>query len=139
LEEVCTLQAELIESKQAAVFWGEMPVVLGSKTPLFQIFQNLISNAVKYSKEGVPPEVKISCIEYPTHWEFKVQDNGIGIEADSLDKIFVIFQRLHTKDQYAGTGIGLAIVKKLVENLGGKISVESTPGVGTVFSFTLRK
>lgn len=139
LEEVCTLQAELIESKQAAVFWGEMPVVLGSKTPLFQIFQNLISNAVKYSKEGVPPEVKISSIEFPTYWEFKVQDNGIGIEADSLDKIFVIFQRLHTKDQYAGTGIGLAIVKKLVENLGGKISVESTPGVGTVFSFTLRK
>ncbi|MBC6368500.1 PAS domain S-box protein [Algoriphagus sp. AK58] len=139
LKEVCTLQSSLIESKKAKIKWNEMPVITGSKTPLIQIFQNLISNAVKYSKEGVAPEVKISFKELPEFWQFEIQDNGIGIDAESIDKIFVIFQRLHTKDQYAGTGIGLAIVKKTIENLGGKIWVESSPGVGSTFRFTLKK
>lgn len=139
LTEVCSLQSGLIEAKKAKVSWGVLPVIFGAKTPLIQIFQNLISNAVKYSRDGIRPEVKVSCTESPDFWEFAVQDNGIGIEKESLEKIFVIFQRLHTKDQYAGTGIGLAIVKKLIENMGGKIWVESTPGEGSTFRFTLRK
>jgi signal transduction histidine kinase len=106
---------------------------------MIQVFQNLISNAIKYSKENVQPEVKISYRDLPGFWEFAVEDNGIGMDEDSFDRIFVIFQRLHTKDQFAGSGIGLAIVKKIIENLGGRIWVESIPGVGTTFRFIIKK
>jgi signal transduction histidine kinase len=106
---------------------------------MIQVFQNLISNAVKYSKESLAPEVNITSRESAAFWEFSVQDNGIGMDADHFDKIFVIFQRLHTKDKFSGSGIGLAIVKKIIENLGGKIWVESELGKGTTFFFTLKK
>ena len=139
VEEVCTLQSSLIQSKDAKISWVNLPVIKGFRTPMLQVFQNLISNAIKYSREEAVPDVRISCSEAPGYWEFSVEDNGIGMEEDSFDKIFVIFQRLHTKDQYAGNGIGLAIVKKIVENLGGKICVQSTPGVGTIFRFTIKK
>lgn len=139
INEVRRLQTNLIKNKNARIINSDLPVIRGFRTPLIQIFQNLISNAIKYSKEGVDPEVKISCRELPGYWKFAVEDNGIGMEAGSFDKIFVIFQRLHTRDQFAGTGIGLAIVKKIVENLGGKIWVESELGVGSTFYFTLKK
>lgn len=139
VEEVCTLQYNLIQSKNAKVYYSDLPVIRGFRTPMIQVFQNLISNALKYSKEEVPAEVKISYRDLPGFWEFSVEDNGIGMEADSFEKIFVIFQRLHARDQFSGSGIGLAIVKKIVENLGGKIEVDSTPGVGTTFRFTLKK
>ena len=109
------------------------------RSPILQIFQNLISNGLKYSREGVAPVVEIFCVDQGDYWKFEIKDNGIGMEAESFDKIFVIFQRLHTQEKYSGSGIGLAIVKKIVNNLGGKIWVESSLGQGTSFFFTLPK
>jgi light-regulated signal transduction histidine kinase (bacteriophytochrome) len=102
------------------------------------LFQNLISNAIKY-RDGLTPEIEISCNEASGEWQFCVEDNGIGIDAKFYDKIFIIFQRLHNNKNYTGTGIGLAICKKIVELHGGKIWVESSKGKGSKFYFTLSK
>jgi PAS domain S-box-containing protein len=139
IAEVCSLQSNRIKEKNAVVHFSDLPIIKGYRTPMIQVFQNLIGNAVKYSKESHAPEVNITCRELAESWEFSVQDNGIGMEADHFDKIFVIFQRLHTKDKFSGSGIGLAIVKKIIENLGGKIWLESELGTGTTFYFTLKK
>ncbi|MDP2042571.1 MAG: PAS domain S-box protein [Algoriphagus sp.] len=139
LAEVCNLQSNRIKEKSAEVHFADMPVIKGYRTPMIQVFQNLISNALKYSKESLAPVVNITCRELAEYWEFSIQDNGIGMEPGHFDKIFVIFQRLHTKDKYSGSGIGLAIVKKIIENKGGKIWVESQLGTGTTFYFTLKK
>jgi light-regulated signal transduction histidine kinase (bacteriophytochrome) len=102
-----------------------------------QVFQNLIGNAVKFSQPDVRPVVKISAERSGAAWAFSVADNGIGIERKYFDRIFQMFQRLHTRQEYAGTGIGLALCKKIVERHGGRIHVESTPGQGTTFSFVI--
>ena len=104
-----------------------------------QVFQNLISNALKYHDGSHRPEITIGFTEKKDSWQFSVSDNGIGIEKEYLDKIFVIFQRLHQKEQYSGTGIGLAICKKIVEFHGGKIWAESEVGKGSTFFFTVKK
>ena len=104
---------------------------------LAQVFTNLVGNALKYRRPEVPPEVGISAERAGRFWRFAVADNGIGIEAEYFDRIFVIFQRLHTRDEYEGTGIGLAVVRKIVDRHGGRIQVESTPGEGSTFFFTL--
>lgn len=127
------------EDKNGSISWKQLPEIVGYKYPLTQIFQNLISNALKYSRNDVAPHIAISCVELENHWQFSVKDNGIGIEAEYFDKIFVIFQRLHNKDEYSGTGMGLSIVKKIVENLGGQIWVESSLEEGSTFSFTILK
>ena len=114
-----------------------LPVIHSYRAPIRQVFQNLISNALKYSKEYIDVKIHIAVNEYPDHWQFSVTDNGIGIHPDYFDKIFVLFQRLHTKTEYSGTGIGLAVTKKIVEHLGGKIWVESSEGKGSIFYFTL--
>ncbi len=137
--EVCNLQSSLIAAKNAKIFYSGLPKITGFRTPMIQVFQNLIGNSIKYSKEGIPPEVTISHRELPEYWEFAIADNGIGIDSDSFDKIFIIFQRLHTRDQFAGSGIGLSIVKKIIENIGGKIWVESELGIGTTIYFTIKK
>ncbi|RAI94765.1 PAS domain-containing protein [Algoriphagus yeomjeoni] len=116
-----------------------LPRVYGHKNTLVQLFQNLISNAIKYQPQGQKAEIWVSCIEKASEWEFSIRDNGIGIEKQYLEKIFVIFQRLHIKGTYSGTGIGLAIGKKIVELHQGRIWVESTLGQGTNFRFTLKK
>ncbi len=134
---VCELQKSLIAEKQAEVIVGNMPSVNNYKTAFRQIFQNLISNALKYSKPDQPVRVEISCKEQDSEWIFAVKDNGIGIHPEYFEKVFVIFQRLHQQDNFGGTGIGLAIVKKQVENLGGRIWVESEEGRGTCFYFSL--
>jgi light-regulated signal transduction histidine kinase (bacteriophytochrome) len=101
------------------------------------LFQNLIGNGIKFCA-GRPPEIQVGAVrEGAGLWRISVQDNGIGIEPKHFDKIFGIFQRLHTREQYAGTGIGLAICKKIIERHGGRIWLESTPGTGTTFYFTL--
>ena len=115
-----------------------MPVIKGNKTQLTQLFQNLIGNAFKYrSKES--PVVNISCDEVDIFYKFAITDNGIGIDPKFYNKIFIIFQRLHTREQYSGTGIGLAICKKIIDKHGGKIWVSSVPGQGSTFYFTLPK
>jgi PAS domain S-box-containing protein len=139
VDEACMLNRKTIDEKKAIVKTTKLPVIKGHYAPVLQILQNLISNALKYSKKGTPPKIEISCSEHKTHWQFSVKDNGIGIDAEYHDKVFIIFQRLHNKDEYSGTGMGLAIVKKIVENLGGEIWVDSQKNKGTTFHFTIEK
>ncbi len=127
-----------IQETKALVEIAPLPTLLGTKTQLIQLLQNLIGNALKY--RGInPPIIKIGCTEINYYWKFFVEDNGIGIDPRFYEKIFIIFQRLHHKDEYSGTGIGLAICKKIVERHGGKIWVESTSDNGSIFYFTIRK
>ena len=137
--EVVTLQKKIIEEKQANISIGDLPTLRTFRSPLLQIFHNLISNALKYTQEGRPAFISIICYSTKSYWQFSVEDNGIGIEPEYSDQIFVIFQRLHQKEEYGGTGIGLAVVKKIIDNMGGKIWVESIPGEGSTFHFTLPK
>jgi hypothetical protein len=113
-----------------------LPTLTVDATQMMQIFQNLIGNAIKFRSER-PPEIHIGAKREPGRWVFSVRDNGIGIEPQYFDRIFQIFQRLHTRAHYPGTGIGLAICKKMVERHGGAIWVESQPGQGATFHFSL--
>ena len=128
------LQASILESR-AEVTHEPLPSVAGDAPQLVQLLQNLIGNAIKFRAEAAP-RVHVSVERHARTWTFAVADNGIGIDAKYFERIFVIFQRLHTRDRYPGTGIGLAICKKIVERHGGKIWVESSPR-GSTFRFTL--
>jgi PAS domain S-box-containing protein len=121
----------------AAITYDPLPRVIADATQLRQVFSNLICNAIKYRKPDVPPEIHISAQRQEDMVQFSVADNGIGIEPQYFDRIFVIFQRLHGMDQYEGTGIGLAIVKRIIDRHGGRIWVESEPGKGSTFHFTI--
>lgn len=126
----------IIENK-AVVVAGELPVVNAFPTELKLLFQNLISNSIKFQKAGVPPIIQITAQKDNGHWHFMFMDNGIGIDRQYQHRIFIIFQRLHNRSEYEGSGIGLAHCKKIVELHGGKIWVESEPGKGSTFHFTL--
>ncbi|RMF56195.1 MAG: PAS domain S-box protein [Bacteroidetes bacterium] len=115
----------------------QMPPVYGDPTLLRQVFMNLLENALTYRREGVPPEITIRCETTPRHLHLHVEDNGIGIDPQFHDQIFQVFYRLHPRDAYPGTGIGLAIVKKAVELMRGRVRVTSTPGAGSTFTVTL--
>jgi light-regulated signal transduction histidine kinase (bacteriophytochrome) len=104
---------------------------------LRQLFQNLITNALKFYRKGVPPVIKISAAPFKKGWRFEVSDNGIGIEPQHEEKIFLIFQRLHNREEFSGNGIGLANCKKIAVMHNGDISVKSVPGKGSVFIFTI--
>jgi PAS domain S-box-containing protein len=126
-----------VEESGALVTHDPLPTVMADGTQLIQLFQNLIGNAIKYQKPGVP-RVHISVVRSGAkQWTFSVKDNGLGIEPQYFEKIFGMFQRLHKREEFAGTGIGLAICKKIAERHGGNISVESEPGQGSTFSFAL--
>jgi signal transduction histidine kinase len=120
---------------------GSLPQVVGDATLFTMLWQNLIGNAVKFRREGHPPQIEIDCErgagDHDGHWVFRVTDNGIGIAPEFVDKVFVIFQRLHRRDEYTGTGIGLAVCKKIVELHGGTIGVDTTTSIGTRLWFTL--
>ena len=137
LEEILQLYRKLIEEKNALIEIGPMPVINTYKSSLRQVFQNLISNALKYQEPGSIAKIVIECNQANGYWKFSIKDNGIGIDEEFHDKVFEIFQRLHNKEDYSGTGIGLAIVKKIIESQGGKIYLESGKGKGSVFYFTL--
>ncbi|TDK47272.1 PAS domain-containing protein [Algoriphagus formosus] len=139
MEEVLLLNKKLIRDSGAKIVATALPTVYGQESGLIQLFNNLISNAIKYRKEEEKPKIKITAEEHENHWQFTVADNGIGIDPKYLDKIFIIFQRLHGREQYPGSGIGLSICKKITEIHGGKIWVESTLGEGSTFHFTLQK
>jgi light-regulated signal transduction histidine kinase (bacteriophytochrome) len=116
---------------------GDLPEVYGERTLLGLVLQNLISNAIKFHGDE-PPVVRVSARPDGERWELSVADNGIGIEAEYADRIFVIFQRLHGRDAYAGTGIGLTMCRKVIEYHGGEIWLEpSHNGAGSTFRFTL--
>ena len=126
-----------IEDSGALVTHDPLPTVLADDMQLIQLFQNLVGNAIKYRRPGIPL-VHVSAVKNDKRkWIFSVQDNGLGIDSQYFEKIFVIFQRLHKREEFAGTGIGLAICKKIVERHGGSISVESQPGQGSTFRFAL--
>lgn len=142
LNEVCKnillTYKQTIDQTKATVTIYPLPVISGSKTELVQLFQNLIGNALKYHNEK-PPVINVKAIEIDQLWQFSIEDNGIGIDPRFFKKIFIIFQRLHHKNEYSGTGIGLAICKKIIERHGGSIWVESTMGSGSTFYFTISK
>jgi len=126
-----------IADRQALVAIGNLPTVMASSLQLTQVFQNLIGNGLKFCRE-TRPEIRVDAERRGAEWIFAVRDNGIGIDPQYKDRIFLIFQRLHKRDEYEGTGIGLAICKKIVERQGGRIWIESEPGKGATFRFTLR-
>jgi len=128
-----------IQDSGATVTQDKLPTIPCDEVQLAQLFQNLIGNALKFRKPDVAPAVHVGAAEQGAEWEFTVRDNGIGIEPQYFERIFMVFQRLHDKGEYPGTGIGLAIVKKVVERHGGRIWVQSQPGAGTTFHFTMPK
>ncbi|MCC5936142.1 MAG: PAS domain S-box protein [Lunatimonas sp.] len=139
IAEYRALRRKLLEERNAKIHTGYLPVVTCFKAPLTQTLHCLMDNAIKYSRDGVPPEITLSVVDKGDFWQFSIQDNGIGIEPRFFEKIFVIFQRLHNRDSESGTGVGLPIAKKQVESWGGRIWVESQPGIGSTFYFTVNK
>ena len=139
IDEIQLLQRQSMIEKNASIHYDELPVIQFYKVPLTQIFQNLIGNALKYSKDNERPRIMIKSEVMEHCYLFSVADNGIGISEEFHEKVFEIFQRLHSRNEYEGTGMGLAIVKKILENLGGKIWLESEEGKGSTFYFTIPK
>ena len=139
LDELVRQNREPLEELGGRILRDPLPVVRARRVPITQVFQNLIGNAIKYHRPDEAPVITVSCADEGTHWKFSVTDNGIGIAPRHFRKIFVVFQRLHLREQYSGTGIGLAICKKIIEGYGGRIWVESDSGKGSVFYFTIRK
>lgn len=156
LDEIIKMQQGVVAENGATVKHGPMPIIMAFKTPVKILFQNLISNGLKYIPKGVIPEIKVSCIEKSDEWQFDVTDNGIGISPENHEQIFQLFKRLHTREEYAGTGMGLATCKKIAEKHGGEIWVESEEarptarvgadgddpvggGKGSTFYFTIKK
>ena len=128
---------KLIDERHAQIVWDSLPTVPADPIRLTQVFQNLLANAIKFCDATSPPYVTVGAEQRETDWLFFVQDNGIGIEPVHLAKIFDVFHRLHNRKIYSGTGIGLAICKRIVEDHKGKIWVDSTPNKGSTFFFTL--
>ena len=131
---VANLQS-VIQETGARISHQALPVLLANQSELLQLFQNLIGNAIKFRK-AAPPEIRITAKKKKTEWLFSVEDNGLGIAPQHAEDVFVLFKRLHPREEYPGNGIGLAICKKIVEQNQGRIWVESQPGQGSIFRFT---
>ncbi len=128
-----------IEEAGAQVVLGAMPRVLCDGRQMAQVFQNLLANALKFRSPRRRARVEVTATDAGDAWSFAVADNGIGIAPEHFERIFIIFQRLHAREEYPGTGIGLALCRRIVERHGGRIWVESVPGQGSTFHFTLPK
>lgn len=135
--EIKNVLSEPIREYGAEIRWDRLPAVESYRTPIQQVFQNLIENSIKFSRSGVPPEILITSQKTDEGYLIIVKDNGIGIKPDYFDKVFIIFQRLHTQNEIKGSGVGLSVCRKIVESLGGKIWIENTDTEGTEFRFTL--
>lgn len=138
MTEVLTDLKVAIETSHADIKTSPLPVLEANHTQIRQLFQNLIGNAIKFQGDE-KPVIEIKALEEAERWLFSIKDNGIGIEPEYSEKIFMLFQRLNEREKYPGTGIGLAVCKKIVERHGGRIWMESEAGKGTTFFFTLRK
>ena len=136
LDKVLVNLQMIVRAAGAAVTRDPLPTVLADETQLIQLFQNLIGNGIKF-RSGRRPEIHVSARQEEGRWLLSVRDNGIGIDPQYWQQIFVIFQRLHTRQKYSGTGIGLAICKRIVERHGGRIWLDSRPGEGSTFCFTI--
>ncbi len=137
VEQVCANIQVLISEAQATIQIDNLPHISGDKIQLTQLFQNLLSNAIKFRHKTIAPLVTITCASKGDQWIIKVKDNGIGIPKQDQNRVFTIFQRLHGRDEYPGTGIGLAICQKVVERHHGSIAIESEPDQGTTFLISL--
>jgi signal transduction histidine kinase len=128
-----------MKDTEASIVANKLPIIRGSSTEMIQLFQNLIANSIKFRKKEVSPEIRVLLDETEDTYQLCFEDNGIGIKKEYHEKVFNIFERLHTRNDYEGSGIGLATVKKIVHNGGGRIWLSSTEGVGTSFYFTIPK
>lgn len=138
VEDVRTRLRARLQESGAELVLGELPRIWADRVQLGQVLQNLIDNALKFHAPGVRPRVEVTCASTPTHWEFAVTDNGIGVPQEYEHKVFMLFQRLHNDESYEGTGLGLPICKKIVERHGGSIRVEpALDSSGASFRFTL--
>jgi light-regulated signal transduction histidine kinase (bacteriophytochrome)/HAMP domain-containing protein len=137
IEEVLADLGKIIRESSAQISSGDLPSLYAYPTELKLLFQNLIANAIKFRHRDRLPQLSVTAVQEKNHWKFAIRDNGIGIERQFLERIFIIFQRLHTRDQYEGSGIGLAHCKKIVQLHEGAIWAESEPGKGTAFFFTI--
>ncbi len=126
-----------VSASGAKIVSGELPMVKGDRTQLLQLFQNLISNAIKFCRPEVTPEIEVSATAKEDQWLIAIRDNGIGIPTDKLERVFEVFHRLHSSKEYPGHGIGLTTCQKIVRRHGGRIWVESRSGEGTTFFFTI--
>ena len=126
-----------IADSGAVITHDPLPSLPADQTQLTQLFQNLVGNALKFRRPEEPPRIHVAAAREDSAWRFSVRDNGLGIDPQFFDRIFIIFQRLHGREEYPGTGIGLAVCKKIVERHGGRIWVESEPGKGSTFHFTI--
>jgi signal transduction histidine kinase len=138
LDNVVRTMPLLVEENGAKIEHDPLPEVWGDHAQLEQVLQNLVANAIKFHGER-PPIIRVRCTEHNAHWEISVADNGIGFEQRYAERVFAMFQRLHDRQAYPGSGIGLAIAKRIVGRHGGRIWAESVPGQGSVFTFTLPK
>jgi light-regulated signal transduction histidine kinase (bacteriophytochrome) len=138
VDRACASLAHTIAQANAQITYADLPAIWCEEQAFVQLFVHLLDNAIKYRKDGVRPEVHISAEQAKSGvWEIRVHDNGIGIEPEFRERIFNVFQRLHPRSMYPGTGIGLAICKKIVEVNGGRIRAESEKGKGSTFVFTV--
>jgi PAS domain S-box-containing protein len=137
VRDVLTDLSGVVNDRGASVVVGELPVLTSDPGLLGQIFQNLLANALKFVNPGVAPEITVSAEPVDSGWHFSVKDNGIGIAEQHRERIFMMFKRLHGRKEYPGTGVGLALCQRVVGRLEGRIWVESEPGVGSTFHFTV--
>jgi light-regulated signal transduction histidine kinase (bacteriophytochrome) len=126
-----------LKESNATITSDPLPTVMADQVQIMGLLQNLIANAIKFRRPGEPPRIHVSATSTDSEWTFSVADNGIGIPEEQQERIFQMFQRLHTEQEYPGTGIGLAISKKIAERHGGRIWVESEEGKGATFYFTI--
>jgi len=138
VEQVLQNLRSLIDAESAVITFDALPVVQANENRLAQVFSNLITNAIKY-RSNRKPEIRIFASDNGTEWIFKIADNGIGIDMKYADEVFGLFKRLHSADEYEGSGIGLAICKAVIERHGGRIWMESELGEGSTFFFTIPK
>ncbi|GAA4457641.1 hypothetical protein GCM10023189_28700 [Nibrella saemangeumensis] len=139
IEEIREDLHDELQSSGAQLHIGPLPILNGHQTDLKQLFQNLISNGIKYRRKNVPPQISLQVKEQADYYLFSIKDNGIGIDKQYYDRIFEIFQRLHNRNDYSGTGIGLATCKKVIDIYGGKIWIDSVVGEGSTFYFIIPK
>jgi PAS domain S-box-containing protein len=139
MQEIVTMNHLAAVENNSRIEWENLPVIHADHTAMLHLFGNLIGNGLKYQAAGNAPIIKIGAKDMGSQWQFDISDNGIGIKQENLEKVFVIFKRLHNKKEYSGTGIGLAICKKIVSGYNGKIWIESQPGQGSTFYFTIPK